>query len=102
MQITSYINLNLKNEEAGLEDLLSKESSFPTPPTLLQEDPQSNPPILPSSFRALQEELECGIIHLLLIQMNSIFINCFSSFFIPSWHLSNLFLNWTFWHTGAI
>ena len=48
-------------EEAGLEELLSKESSFPTPPTLLQEDPQSNSPILPSSFRALQEELECGL-----------------------------------------
>lgn len=101
MQITSYINLNLKNEEAGLEELLSKESSFPIPPTLLQEDPQSNPPILLSSFRALQEEL-VWIIHLLLIQMNSIFIKCFSSFFTPSWHLSNLFLNWTFWHTGAI
>ena len=40
MQITSYINLKLKNLEAGLEELLSKESSFPTPPTLLQEDPQ--------------------------------------------------------------
>lgn len=61
MQITSYINLNLKNEEAGLK-VLSKERSFPTPPTLLsEEDPPSNSAILPSSFRALQEELECWL-----------------------------------------
>lgn len=83
MQITSYINLNLKNEEAGLEELLSKERSFPTPPTLLQEDPQSNSAILPSSFRALQEELECGLSICYLSKWTAFLLSVFQVFLYP-------------------
>lgn len=54
MQISSCINLSLKNEKGGLEVSLGKESSFPISPILYQKDPSWNPPILPSSFRGLQ------------------------------------------------
>lgn len=54
MQINSYINLSLKNEEAGLQVSQGRQSSFNIPPTLYQKGLQSNTPILPSSFRGLQ------------------------------------------------
>lgn len=49
MQINSYINLNL-NEEARLEVLLGKESSFYSSNAILKKIHKSNPAILPSNF----------------------------------------------------
>lgn len=70
MQINSSMNLNLKKVEARLEVSLGKDRFYHSSNSASKEQVKSNH--FPSSFRDLKEKLNCGYIHVLLIQVNSV------------------------------